>query len=499
VSADVFQHYIVVMQVPIVCLLVIFSMQAVTAFGAKEFNLVALGWLSNFIYLLFSHVHFSGWAIPRLSNESITFLAAIFDGTTALCFLLAARKYLKIGPDKPHLLSHIPLAKIALAVVGIGSIGVFSSVFLTSLPAISKVPSVLLSMAGILALAGVYNQALQSQHQRPGPSNRRLLVGGTIAYALIQPIAIFTSGEDWAAVSGFSLGFLSKASILVGLSGGFVIRAQDAVRSEILERRMSAVARTVGRITHELGTPIRHLDVQVSKLRRLAPSHGDFTSHLAGLESTVLRIDSVIEATLALLPSPERLIDISSIARDPSGALPASQREVVNVNTLVQLALMVVKETRGEQVLVRTSFSGNCCTESVPFEFVQVLINLLRNAYDAVRRYPRGMLQITTRNTEAQTIEIEVVDDGHGIPPEKLQDIFEEGYTTRSGPGRGYGLAIVKQLVESNGGQIRINSPTNSTGARPGTTVVLTFPRVKCLAREERSERHNYATATRDR
>jgi signal transduction histidine kinase len=323
-----------------------------------------------------------------------------------------------------------------------------------------------------------------------------LLVGGSLGYAAIQPLALFSSGGDWVEVAGFSLGFLCKSAILIGLAGTFVISAENTVRIESMQRRVAEVARTVGRITHELGTPIRHLDVQVAKLRRIAPKHGDFTTHLTGLEQTSLRIDAVIEATLALLPSPDTLIDITSISRSPEGALPARAAQVVNVNTLLQLAAMVVKETRGEGAVLRPSYSGNCCITCVPFEIVQVFINLLRNSYDAVARFRRGTISLISRSTADGMVEVEVIDDGEGISAEKMHVIFTEGFSTRAGPGRGYGLAIVKELVERNGGTINIRSPAGSeTSERLGTSALLRFPKIHCLTKEERLERTSYSAS----
>jgi len=65
---------------------------------------------------------------------------------------------------------------------------------------------------------------------------------------------------------------------------------------------------------------------------------------------------------------------------------------------------------------------------------------------------------------------VTVEDTGPGIPKEQLPHIFEPFYTTKSS-GTGLGLYVVKQLVEKNGGRIKVQSQSGV-----GTTFVLFFP-----------------------
>ena len=65
-----------------------------------------------------------------------------------------------------------------------------------------------------------------------------------------------------------------------------------------------------------------------------------------------------------------------------------------------------------------------------------------------------------------------VFNTGPRIPPERLGDIFERGFTTKS-KGRGMGLSIVSEILEENGGSIRVSSDETGTafcGRLPKTT-----------------------------
>ena len=86
----------------------------------------------------------------------------------------------------------------------------------------------------------------------------------------------------------------------------------------------------------------------------------------------------------------------------------------------------------------------------------QLLHNLIRNALEAMEGQTGSTLNISTRlldDTDVETVEICVSDNGPGIDPDTLEQIFEPYVTTKQ-KGTGLGLAIVKKLVEEHGGTV---------------------------------------------
>ena len=493
------EHYLVIMQLPIVLLLFIFNAQAVKAFAETNFRFVAAGWLANFGYLLFGHAskHPDDEVFSRLAHDlPASELARVFNVLTLLFFLFAARRFFRAR--RPELLlARCPEIALFGGFAALLALEVTRSRW-SSFSTLLHVPAVLIGVAALSAVAIIFDDTLRPRESDRRSKSRLLLVGGTLLYALIQPLAVVQG--NWPETLGFTLGFLSKTLMVVGLVGGFVMSAEAAARTEAVRRRLGEVARTIGRITHELGTPIRLLDNQVTALIRVAPSHGDFARQLEGIDNTVLRIDAVIDATLTLLPNPDTLIDVGMLANPATTSWPERVYENVNINTLVQLAVMAVKETRGERVFVRRSFAGHCCVYCVPFEVVQIIINVLRNAYDAVPSGSTGHVSVSTRAADAGCVLVSILDDGHGIPAEFLNKIFDDGITTRHGPGRGYGMGVIRQLTQSNGGAVIIESPFEKhSTTRPGTNVVISFPRVKCLTKEERRDQHHVIAPSRHR
>jgi two-component system NtrC family sensor kinase len=109
-----------------------------------------------------------------------------------------------------------------------------------------------------------------------------------------------------------------------------------------------------------------------------------------------------------------------------------------------------------------------------PHQLHQVLVNLLGNAHQAMRRQPRRR-RIVARarfDREAGRVRLEVSDTGPGIPSEIQARIFEAFFTTKAaGEGTGLGLSLCRGIVEEHGGTIAVESMVGE-----GTTFVIDLP-----------------------
>jgi signal transduction histidine kinase len=85
----------------------------------------------------------------------------------------------------------------------------------------------------------------------------------------------------------------------------------------------------------------------------------------------------------------------------------------------------------------------------------EMFVNLLQNAREAIGE--KGNIYVNADCHHNYSIEISVQDDGPGIPPDKIERVFEAYYTTKE-KGTGLGLAIVKHNVELYGGTVRVES-----------------------------------------
>jgi signal transduction histidine kinase len=101
----------------------------------------------------------------------------------------------------------------------------------------------------------------------------------------------------------------------------------------------------------------------------------------------------------------------------------------------------------------------------------ETLINLLQNAREALDQQG-GNVYVIARCNKDYAVEVSIGDDGPGIPPDKVDKIFEPYYTTKE-KGTGLGLATVKHNVEIYGGMVKLESELGK-----GARFTLLFPAV---------------------
>lgn len=88
----------------------------------------------------------------------------------------------------------------------------------------------------------------------------------------------------------------------------------------------------------------------------------------------------------------------------------------------------------------------------------RALLNIVGNALDAVEGRPEPKVTLGTRLGDAGWVRIVVVDNGIGIPPEKIQDIFKPFVSTKGAKGTGLGLAVSRKILREHGGDILVQS-----------------------------------------
>jgi two-component system sensor kinase FixL len=132
-----------------------------------------------------------------------------------------------------------------------------------------------------------------------------------------------------------------------------------------------------------------------------------------------------------------------------------TERQVESLSKLIEeasaLALVGARELG-----VRTSFQFDAAVDSVVADRVQiqqVLINLMRNALDAMRDSPRRELTVSTQDRGDDMATILIADTGSGISDD-VRDVLFQPFMTTKKEGMGVGLSICRTIVESHGGTI---------------------------------------------
>ena len=102
----------------------------------------------------------------------------------------------------------------------------------------------------------------------------------------------------------------------------------------------------------------------------------------------------------------------------------------------------------------------------------QVVINLITNSCQSLEDKEKAVDITTSYDKKSETVKIEVIDEGAGIPPENLKHIFDPFFTTkRDIEGTGLGLSISYNIIKDHEGELKL---TSQQGKK--TTAVINVP-----------------------
>jgi len=215
------------------------------------------------------------------------------------------------------------------------------------------------------------------------------------------------------------------------------------LQSELVHiSRLTAMGEMASALAHELNQPLSAIANYMKGSRRLLEGNQDD-------QSATLRdvMDKAADQALRAGEIIRRLRDF--VARGES------ERRVESVTKLVEeasaLALVGAKD-RG----IRVRFLFDPTNDLILVDKVQiqqVLLNLMRNAIEAMEGCPKRDLTISTTPAGDDMVSITVTDTGAGIAPEMASQLFQPFVTTKR-HGMGVGLSISRTIVEGHGGQI---------------------------------------------
>ena len=214
-------------------------------------------------------------------------------------------------------------------------------------------------------------------------------------------------------------------------------RERELVRSE----RLAAVGKMAAMITHEVRNPLSSIGLNTELLEEeLWSGPSEAKDLLQAIHREVDRLTAITEEYLAFarLPKPKLAYEaVNSMV----GALAAFVREDLAAKH-VDLALEL---SDGDPIALIDAAQLRQC-----------LINLVRNATEAVTTKGKGKVTLRTKRAGDRVV-IEVEDDGTGIPADVLPRLFDPFFSTKEG-GSGLGLALTQQIVKDHDGDLTVES-----------------------------------------
>lgn len=217
--------------------------------------------------------------------------------------------------------------------------------------------------------------------------------------------------------------------------------------------RLASLGMMSAGISHELNTPLAVLKGLTEKLHA-SPTHSVPAPEAALMLRVVGRLERLGESLL-----------------DFARARPAAAR-TVRVRTIIDEAITLVRLDReGAGIVLVNDIDDGVLAHCDADRMVQVFVNLIRNAVDAIRGGARRSGSVAVSAIPSQRdgrpwVSILVTDDGPGIDASVLPRLFEPFVSTRlDSRGTGLGLAVAEGIVREHGGVLLARNRTDHTGA----------------------------------
>jgi two-component system sensor kinase FixL len=232
------------------------------------------------------------------------------------------------------------------------------------------------------------------------------------------------------------------------------------LQSELVHvSRLTAMGEMASALAHELNQPLAAISNYMRGSRKLLAGSTD--PNTPKIESA---LDRAAEQAIRAGQIIRRLRDF--VARGES------EKRVESLSKLIEEAgALGLAGSREQNVQLRFSLDpGADLVLADRVQIQQVLVNLFRNALDAMTRSERRELAVTNRRIGDDLIEIAVSDTGTGFQNDVMPNLFKTFFTTKD-TGMGVGLSISRSIVEAHGG--RMWAENNDAG---GATFRLTLP-----------------------
>ena len=307
----------------------------------------------------------------------------------------------------------------------------------------------------------------------PGGSQLILNLATSLYYVLVGALEIFVSGNfmDESTLQAldvtpreelgqpFALRLIVLLLMTVGCYGVQLLLERQEIAVEearefgMRESQLRSAGRLAAEFAHQIKNPLAVINNAAFSLQRvLRENKNSAAQQIEIIQEEVARADRVITQIMGYAQLSEGRVEKLNVVEELEGAI--AQAFPPAMPTRIQIHREYAAHFP-PLLMQRNHLS-------------EIFVNLLQNAREALGE--KGNIFIIADCRRDYTIEISVRDDGAGIPPDKIERIFEAYYTTKE-KGTGLGLAIVKHNVELYGGKIRVESKIGK-----GAEFILTFP-----------------------
>jgi two-component system C4-dicarboxylate transport sensor histidine kinase DctB len=232
-----------------------------------------------------------------------------------------------------------------------------------------------------------------------------------------------------------------------------------ATQNELVQAgKLAALGQMSAAIAHEINQPLAAIRTFMASAKIFAQRKN--------LGQVVRNLDFITDLA-------ERMANITGHLKTFARKSEPGHPEPVLVDRAVEGTLFLLEsQIRAEGVRIEKDVPPDVWVVGHAVQLEQVLLNLVRNALDAVADRKDPLIRITVR-TSADRVIIGVADNGHGIAAEQINQIFDPFFTTKTvGKGLGLGLSISYGIVQDFGGKIHARNRPEG-----GAELIVELPR----------------------
>lgn len=227
-----------------------------------------------------------------------------------------------------------------------------------------------------------------------------------------------------------------------------ILFEQDVTEKRRLEaslaqsEKLAAVGQLAAGLAHEINNPLTAIIANTQLLQRELKEDADKLELVNLIAQAGQRAAQVVRNLLDLARKEEVLFEATNVNQTLNRAISLMQHE------LVSRSITLIYEPAEDLPQIMASQD----------RLQGVWVNLLANAIDSFDESEERQIRIATSATSSE-VRVIVSDTGKGIPPEKLNRIFEPFYTTKApGRGTGLGLSLIHRIIKQHGGSIHVDS-----------------------------------------
>ena len=244
------------------------------------------------------------------------------------------------------------------------------------------------------------------------------------------------------------------------------LRQSDARMNELNARlvqsdKLAALGKMAAGVAHEINNPLAVIVQKTGWMEDLLTEEDlQQTKNLEEFKISLRKIEEHVERARKVVHN------MLGYARRMEPRL-----ENVDVNDTVKQTIALLENyARINNIEIDTSLASDLpVIASDQAQLQQVFLNLLTNAIDAIEK--NGRIEVVSKQADGR-IQVDITDNGPGIPPDQQKRVFEPFYTTKqTSKGTGLGLWVSYDIVEKMGGSITVKSQVGE-----GTTFTVSIP-----------------------